>query len=194
LAFPNPDIEQSWECCSFPEQPFAAGAERVRHPSRDRADRACRADRAWRVLRAGELAANHYRPANARGEKVIHLHAFAPLWGLVDISPFVTKVDVYLRLTKLPYKLVPFSMESFTAAPKGKLPYIVDGEERIADSNFFIDHLKKRYGDPLDAKHDPTDGYTLYLTFSGDATCCCSAKRRSARLEPISRCFASSAI
>src|ERR1700751_1356039 len=96
--------------------------------------------------------------------EMIHLHAFAPLWGLVDISPFVTKVDVYLRLTNLPYKLVPFSMESFAAVPKGKLPYIVDGEERIADSNFIIDHLKKRYGDPLDAKLDPTEratGHTI---------------------------------
>jgi glutathione S-transferase len=91
---------------------------------------------------------------------MIHLHAFAPLWGLVDVSPFVTKVDVYLRLTKLPYKLVPFSMESFAAAPKGKLPYIVDGQERIADSNFIIDHLKKKHGDPLDAKLDPTERAT----------------------------------
>jgi glutathione S-transferase len=83
---------------------------------------------------------------------MIHLHAFAPLWGLVDISPFVTKLDVYLRLARLPYKLVPFSIESFTAAPKGKLPYIVDGHERIADSSFIVDYLKEKYGEPLDAK------------------------------------------
>ena len=42
---------------------------------------------------------------------MINLHAFAPLWGLSDTSPFVTKVDVYLRLTKLPFNVVPFSME-----------------------------------------------------------------------------------
>jgi glutathione S-transferase len=35
--------------------------------------------------------------------------------------------------------------------------HIVDGgDESIADSNFIIDHLKKKYGDPLDAKLDPT--------------------------------------
>ena len=67
---------------------------------------------------------------------MINLHAFAPLWGLSDTSPFVTKIDVYLRLTNLPFKLVPFSMESFNSAPKGKLPYIVDGDETVADSNF----------------------------------------------------------
>jgi len=74
------------------------------------------------------------------------------------------KVDVYLRLAKVPYKLVPFSMESFAAAPKGKLPYIVDGEDRIADSNFIIDHLKKKYGDPLDARLGPVEraiGHTI---------------------------------
>jgi glutathione S-transferase len=87
---------------------------------------------------------------------MIHLYAFAPHWGLVDISPFVTKVDVYLRLAELPYKMVPFSMESFTAAPKGKLPYIVDGHETIADSGFIIDYLTQKYGDPLDAKLGPS--------------------------------------
>jgi hypothetical protein len=99
----------------------------------------------WGVLRAGELAANHYWPLITQGvSRVIRLHAFAPLWGLIDLSQPVMKVDMYLRLAKLPYKLVPFSMESFAAAPKGKLPYIVDGEDRIADSNFIINHLKKK--------------------------------------------------
>jgi glutathione S-transferase len=86
---------------------------------------------------------------------MIDLYAFAPLWGLADVSPFVTKVDVYLRLAELPYRLVPFSMESFTAAPKGKLPYIVDGHETIADSSFIADYLKKKYSDPLDARLGP---------------------------------------
>ena len=49
---------------------------------------------------------------------MIQLYGFAPLWGLIDISQPVMKVDVYLRLAKLPYKLLPFSMESFAAAPK----------------------------------------------------------------------------
>ena len=47
---------------------------------------------------------------------MIYLYGFAPLWGLVDLSPFVTKVDCYLRLAQIPYKLIPFSMESFSAA------------------------------------------------------------------------------
>ncbi len=35
-------------------------------------------------------------------------------------------------------------------APKGKLPFIRDGDKVIADSAAIIDYLKGRYGDPLD--------------------------------------------
>jgi glutathione S-transferase len=48
-------------------------------------------------------------------------------------------------------------MKSFAAAPKGKLAYIVDGQEKIADSNFIVDYLKRSYGDPLDAKLAPAE-------------------------------------
>ena len=34
-------------------------------------------------------------------------------------------------------------------APKGKLPYIEDDGETIADSTVIIEHLKKKYGDTL---------------------------------------------
>lgn len=86
---------------------------------------------------------------------MIQLYGFTPVWGLPDCSPFVTKVDAYLRLAKLPYENVPFSFEAFGAAPKGKYPCIVDGNEKIADSNFIIAYLKRKYGDPLDAALSP---------------------------------------
>ncbi len=35
-------------------------------------------------------------------------------------------------------------------APKGKLPYIEDGESEVADSSFIVDYLKQTRGDPLD--------------------------------------------
>lgn len=88
---------------------------------------------------------------------MIQLYGFSPVWGLPDCSPFVTKVDVYLRLAKLPYENVPFSFEVFAAAPKGKYPCIADGDEKIADSNFIIEYLKHKYGDVLDANLNPTE-------------------------------------
>src|SRR5262249_35269940 len=92
------------------------------------------------VLRARRLrrrtAAVSRHPACEK--PMIQLHGFAPLWGLSDLSPFVTKVEVYLRLAKLPFEMVPFSPASFLGAPKGKLPYITDGGEKIPDSSFII--------------------------------------------------------
>lgn len=77
---------------------------------------------------------------------MIKLHQFAPAWGL-NPSPFCLKIEIYLKLTKRPFEVVvtvPFR------APKGKLPYITDGERTIADSGQIIAYLKKTYGDPLD--------------------------------------------
>ena len=95
---------------------------------------------------------------------MIQLYGFTPVWGLPDCSPFVTKVDAYLRLAKLPFETVPFSAQAFAAAPKGKYPCIADGNERIADSNFIIAYLKRKYGDPLDAALSPVEhalGHTV---------------------------------
>jgi glutathione S-transferase len=81
---------------------------------------------------------------------MITLYGFSPAGELPDTSPFVTKVDCYLRMAKVPYRLV--SWQSFDAqlnAPKGKLPYIEDNGNRIADSGAIIEYIQQAYGDPL---------------------------------------------
>ena len=37
------------------------------------------------------------------------------------------------------------------------MPYIVDGDKKIGDSNFIIDYLKQTYGDPLNAHLTASD-------------------------------------
>lgn len=78
---------------------------------------------------------------------MIELHQFPRALGLPNMSPFCMKVEAYLRLTGLPYRHV--DLFDPRKAPKGKGPYIVDGGETICDSNFILDYLKKKYGDPL---------------------------------------------
>lgn len=78
---------------------------------------------------------------------MIELHQFPRALGLPNMSPFCMKVETYLRLTRTPYQHV--DLFDPRKAPKGKGPYIVDGGETISDSNFILDHLKKKYGDPL---------------------------------------------
>jgi len=73
---------------------------------------------------------------------MITLYAFGPNFGLPDPSPFVTKAEVLLKMSKLPYEV---DLKGFRKAPKGKLPYIKDDGELIADSTFIRRHLEKKH-------------------------------------------------
>jgi len=78
---------------------------------------------------------------------MITLYQFAPTWGVPNLGQFNVKVETYLRMTKLPYKVI----ETLPLkGPKGKLPYIDDEGETISDSRFIIEYLKEKYGDTLD--------------------------------------------
>ena len=80
---------------------------------------------------------------------VIKLFQFPPAFGLPNASPFCMKLETYLRMTELPFEVVRGA--HMRTAPKGKLPYIEDGDKRIADSSLIIEYLKQTYGDALDA-------------------------------------------
>jgi glutathione S-transferase len=86
---------------------------------------------------------------------MIKLYQFAPAFGLPNASSFCLKLETYLRMTGIPFESV-YSIE-MGKAPKGKMPYIIDGDQKIGDSNFIIDYLKQTYGDPLDARLTPSD-------------------------------------
>jgi glutathione S-transferase len=88
---------------------------------------------------------------------MITLYQFIRAWGLPDISPFVTKVDCYLRMTGLPYELVQFPLTELAKTLKSKLPIIEDQGRRVADSGFIVDYLKATYGDTLDGHLSPRD-------------------------------------
>ncbi len=59
------------------------------------------------------------------------------------------KVETYLRMSGLDYRIVPGA--NIMKAPKGKMPWIEDDGHVVADSGFILDYLKARYGDALDA-------------------------------------------
>jgi glutathione S-transferase len=78
---------------------------------------------------------------------MITLYTFGPAFGLPDPSPFVLKAETLLKMAGLPYRT---DSKGFNKAPKGKLPYIDDDGERIADSTFIRWHIEKKYGIDLD--------------------------------------------
>jgi len=88
---------------------------------------------------------------------MIKLIGYIPAWELPDVSPFVTKIDCYLRMAGLPYELVRLPSGDLTKTPKGKLPVIHDGSNIVADSDFIVEYLKRTYGDALDSWLKPRD-------------------------------------
>ena len=80
---------------------------------------------------------------------MITLFSFGPQFGLIDPSPFVLKVDAYLRMTNIPFTSSP-SFGNLQRSPKGKLPYIEDNGQLIADSFFILQYLKNQYNISLD--------------------------------------------
>lgn len=81
---------------------------------------------------------------------MITLAGFGPAFGLTDPSPFVTKVEILLKMAGLAY-VKDTSFGAFRRAPKGKLPYIVDDGVIIADSTFIRLHLQHKFGLDFDA-------------------------------------------
>ncbi len=84
----------------------------------------------------------------------ITLYQFPLVWGR-NVSPFTLKLETWLKLTGIPYETV--AVRNPGKGPKGKLPYIRDGDVVIGDSGLIIEHLKRTRGVDLDAGLDPLE-------------------------------------
>jgi glutathione S-transferase len=78
---------------------------------------------------------------------VLKVYKFASAWGQPDLSPFVVKLETYLRMSGIEYQGVPGDVRK---APKKKLPYIEHEGRVIGDSSFIIEYIKSVFGDKLD--------------------------------------------
>ena len=79
-------------------------------------------------------------------------------WGTPNLSPFCTKLETYLRMAEIPYKLGKFVRGD---APKGKIPYVRLDGKLVGDSQLIIQELEKRLAKEnkpaLDAGMSPHD-------------------------------------
>jgi glutathione S-transferase len=91
---------------------------------------------------------------------MITLHQPPGAFGVTSLSPFCVKVECYLKMTGVPYTT---RKADFRKAPKGKVPFIEDDGQVLGDSQFIIEHLKRKHGDPLDAKLSPEQLATGHL-------------------------------
>ena len=79
---------------------------------------------------------------------MIKVNKFGPAFGLPDASPFVHKVETYLRMTGQEYVEV---VADVRKSPRGQLPYVdIDGKV-IPDSTAIVDYLESKRPEKLDA-------------------------------------------
>ncbi|HRH06579.1 MAG TPA: glutathione S-transferase family protein [Burkholderiaceae bacterium] len=81
---------------------------------------------------------------------MISLYTFGANFGLPDSSPFVHKAMALLKIAQLPHEIQVVSPKDLGKAPKGKLPYIEDAGEIVADSAFIRWHIEQKYGYDFD--------------------------------------------
>jgi glutathione S-transferase len=84
---------------------------------------------------------------------MIRLVQYEAVWGLPNVSPPCMKLETWLRMAGVPYRLAPLELAN---APKGKVPYIIEEDGmRMGDSTLIIEHLSAKYGKDLDAELTP---------------------------------------
>lgn len=113
---------------------------------------------------------------------MIKLYQFPRLDSLPSASPFCVKIEAYLRMAGIAFETR--NMSDPRKAPKGKLPFIRDGDRVIADSSAIIDYLEKSdQGETLDTDLTPAERATAlaYRRMIEEHTYFCIVHMRWAR-------------
>lgn len=82
---------------------------------------------------------------------MITVYATIPFGELPDMSPFVIKLQTYLRMVGIPYET---ALGDPRTAPAKKIPYILDDGQLVHDTVLIIEYLKRKHGDSLDGHLD----------------------------------------
>jgi glutathione S-transferase len=77
---------------------------------------------------------------------MLTVHTFGPAFGLSDASPYVVKLETWLRMARIAYRT---ERGDLRKAPKRKLPYVADGNRLVSDSSHIIAYLEEKHNDPL---------------------------------------------
>jgi glutathione S-transferase len=79
---------------------------------------------------------------------MITLYSYPELFGVPDNNGYGLKIFAFMRLAGLPFRHE--HIIDAASAPRGQLPYIVDDDETIGDSETIIAHLIEKYGLTID--------------------------------------------
>lgn len=80
-------------------------------------------------------------------------------FGLPELSPYVTKTEVQLRMAGLAYEK---RQANPAQGPKGQIPFIDDDGRLVGDSAFIRLHIEREYGVDLDQGLSPLERATAF--------------------------------
>jgi glutathione S-transferase len=80
---------------------------------------------------------------------MLTLYSYPSLFGVADNNGYGLKVFAFMRLVGLPF--VHQHVFDASGAPRGQLPYIVDGADTVGDSETIIAYLIGKYRLTIDA-------------------------------------------
>src|SRR5947199_7147774 len=92
---------------------------------------------------------------------MLTLYSYPELFGVADNNPFGLKVYAFLRLAHLAFQHE--HIFDASKAPRGQLPYLVDGNTTIGDSDTIISHLISRNTLTIDKALTPSQRDTDLL-------------------------------
>jgi len=81
---------------------------------------------------------------------MIKLYGFGGAFGVLDASPFVVKVDCFLKLAGIEFEYIG-DFNNIKKSPKNKLPFIEHNGKKVADSAFIFKYLTEQYDIKIDA-------------------------------------------
>ena len=80
---------------------------------------------------------------------MIKLYGFGKAFGVPDASPFVVKIDLFLKLADIEFEYIG-DFNQIKKSPKHKLPFIDDNGKKVGDSAFILKYLTDKYDIKLD--------------------------------------------
>jgi glutathione S-transferase len=84
---------------------------------------------------------------------MLTLYSYPTLFGVADNNGYGLKVFAFLKLAGVPFRHE--HIFDASKAPRGQLPYIVDGEDTVGDSETILQFVTRRYHLTIDAALTP---------------------------------------
>ncbi|MHC2332766.1 glutathione S-transferase family protein [Bradyrhizobium sp. USDA 4454] len=92
---------------------------------------------------------------------MLTLYSYPPLFGVADNNGYGLKVFAFLKLAGVPFRHEHIFDASM--APRQQLPYIVDGDDTVGDSETILGYVTEKYRVTLDAALTPAQRTTNLL-------------------------------